>query len=129
MGLISGVGESLSQRAGFPDCTDLSGSYNRKDMNYRSIATLNRQIVNWLDQLPSDLDLIVGIPRSGLLVANLLALHQNLPLTDIDGFLAGKIFYNGPRGNVAPRKWVGHFLISMFWLSMIVFLQANSSFQ
>src|SRR5690606_350291 len=46
-----------------------------------------------------DLDLIVGIPRSGLLVANLLALHLNLPLTDVDGFLQGKLLQTGRRLN------------------------------
>lgn len=36
-------------------------------MEYRSIAELNDQVVDWIDALPRDLDLIVGIPRSGML--------------------------------------------------------------
>ena len=66
-------------------------------MNYRSVAYLNDDIVAWLPNLPRDLEIIVGIPRSGLLAANLLSLHLNLPLTDVEGFLAGRCMYSGQR--------------------------------
>ena len=45
-------------------------------MYYRNIADLNRVILKRLNILPRDFDLIVGIPRSGMLPANLLALYQ-----------------------------------------------------
>ena len=67
-------------------------------MNYRSLAALNRQLIGWLGALPRDLDLIVGIPRSGLIPANLLSLHLNIPLADLDGFLEGRVFGLGFRG-------------------------------
>lgn len=66
-------------------------------MNYRSVADMSRQVAAWTHKLPSDLDLIVGIPRSGLLVANLLALCTNLPMTDVDGLLQGRLLSTGPR--------------------------------
>ncbi len=66
-------------------------------MNYRSIADLNRDVRKWSTQLPDDLDLIVGVPRSGLLAANLLALHKNLPLTDVEGLCSGRILSSGRR--------------------------------
>ena len=66
-------------------------------MNYRSVADLNADIKRWISKLPEDLDLIVGIPRSGLLVANLLALHLNLPLTDFEGLCKGRILHIGRR--------------------------------
>lgn len=66
-------------------------------MNYRSIADLNRSVKSLIPKLPRDLDLIVGIPRSGLLVANLLSLYLNLPLTDVDGFCEGRILATGRR--------------------------------
>jgi len=66
-------------------------------MNYRSIADLNSAIKKWIIQLPKDFDLIAGIPRSGLLVANLLALYLNKPMTDVDGLCKGKILNAGPR--------------------------------
>lgn len=66
-------------------------------MNYRSIAVLNADIKQWISKLPKDFDLIVGIPRSGLLAANLLALYLNLPLTDVEGLCEGRMLYTGPR--------------------------------
>jgi orotate phosphoribosyltransferase len=80
-------------------------------MKYRSVADLDEDVVAWLPQLPADLELIVGIPRSGLLVASLLALHLNLPMTDVVGLIEGRVLQPGPRysGDVAelldePRK-------------------------
>lgn len=64
-------------------------------MNFRSVAQLSDQILAWSKQLPQDIDLVVGIPRSGLLVANLLAIYRNLPLTDLDGLLSGRVLVTG----------------------------------
>ena len=58
-------------------------------MNYRSIADLNRDIISGLHKIPEDVDLIVGVPRSGMLAATILAMHLNLPLIDIDSFIQG----------------------------------------
>ncbi len=66
-------------------------------MNYRSIADLNRDIQDWISSLPSDIGIVVGVPRSGLLVANILALHLNLPLADVDSFASGISFRGGER--------------------------------
>lgn len=59
-------------------------------MNYKSIADLNTDIIHGLPLLPRDVDLIVGIPRSGMLAASILATHSHLPLIDVDGFLNGR---------------------------------------
>lgn len=69
-------------------------------MNYRSLQNLNHALLRRIDDLPSDLRLVVGVPRSGLLAANLLALHLNLPLTDVDGLLAGRAFKGGERSRL-----------------------------
>ena len=58
-------------------------------MNYRNIDDLNHCILQHLSILPRDFDLIVGVPRSGMFPANLLALYLNLPVTDIDSFRNG----------------------------------------
>ena len=44
-------------------------------MNYRNIDDLNHCILQHLSILPRDFDLIVGVPRSGMFPANLLALY------------------------------------------------------
>lgn len=64
-------------------------------MNYRSIADLHHDLMSGLHLIPSDVDLIVGIPRSGLLAANMLALLLNLPLADIEGFSEGRLLSSG----------------------------------
>lgn len=64
-------------------------------MNFRTLDQLNQCIYNNMYKLPRDIDLIVGIPRSGMLVANIIALYLNLPLTDIDTFLNGEIYSTG----------------------------------
>ncbi len=56
-------------------------------MNYRSVHDLNQLIAGSCHRVPNEVDLIVGVPRSGMLAANLLALHLNLPVTDINGLL------------------------------------------
>ncbi len=67
-------------------------------MYYRNISDLNKIILKRLSILPRDFDLIVGIPRSGMLPANLLALYLNKPYTDINSFLNGHIYKAGARG-------------------------------
>lgn len=57
-------------------------------MNYRSIADLSHIIRENLHKLPRDIDLLVGMPRSGMLPANMIALSRNLKLTDLTGYLA-----------------------------------------
>ena len=66
-------------------------------MDYRSIADLDACITTNLWKIPRDIDLIVGIPRSGLLAATMVALHLNLPLTDLDGLLQNRLLSAGPR--------------------------------
>lgn len=64
-------------------------------MHYRSVADLNETILANLHRLPRDIDLVVGVPRSGLLAANLLSLMANIPLTDLDSLLDGRLYTPG----------------------------------
>ncbi len=81
-----------------------------KKMNYRDITDMNRRILTLLPCLPADVDVVVGIPRSGMLPAAILSLHLNCLLADVHGFLDGRVLANGPRYNharkekTAPRK-------------------------
>ena len=67
-------------------------------MNYRNISDLNQVILKRISMIPRDFDLIVGIPRSGMLPANLLALYLNRPYTDLNSFINGHIYKAGARG-------------------------------
>lgn len=80
-------------------------------MNYRTISELNQLISRHLDIIPLSVDLIVGVPRSGLLVANLIALKLNLPLTDVSGLCEGRLLQAGQRGRKFRFKDVRHALV------------------
>ena len=73
-------------------------------MYYRNIADMNRIIIKRLNILPRDIDLIVGIPRSGMLPANLIALYLSKPYTDIHSFRNGHIYKAGERGQYIDVK-------------------------
>lgn len=52
-------------------------------MQYRSVSNLASLVDQNLHRVPKDVDLVAGVPRSGMLVASLVALKLNLPLTDV----------------------------------------------
>jgi orotate phosphoribosyltransferase len=70
-------------------------SLNRHPLNFRSISDMNADIVGGLVRLQQPVDLVVGIPRSGMLAASMLALHLNCALTDVDGLLNNRLFSRG----------------------------------
>ena len=74
-------------------------------MFYRDINNMNQHLVRLAPRLPRDLDLIVGIPRSGLLAANILALHLNLPVTDVAGLAERRLISAGARGRKLISQW------------------------
>lgn len=73
-------------------------------MYYRNIANMNEVILKRLNILPRDFDLIVGVPRSGMLPANLIALYLSKPFTDIHSFRNGHIYKSGERGQFIDVK-------------------------
>jgi uncharacterized HAD superfamily protein/adenine/guanine phosphoribosyltransferase-like PRPP-binding protein len=84
-------------------------------MHYRTVADLSGAIGRNLHRLPRDIDLVVGIPRSGLMAANVLALSLNVPLADVDGYLEGRILASGrtrrPLGVDPEKKDIRHVLL------------------
>lgn len=70
-------------------------------MDYRSYADLTRTLTEGLPKVPEDVDLVVAIPRSGIIPATVIALGRNLPLTDIDGLLNNRIL---PGGHTRPFR-------------------------
>lgn len=64
-------------------------------LEFRTYDDLSRVILQNMSRLPQDIDLVVGVPRSGLMVASMIALYRNLPLTSLDDFLEGRLFTPG----------------------------------
>ena len=75
----------------------------QKYFEYRSISDMNNIILRNLHIFPHDIDLVVGIPRSGMMPANLIALYLNKPYTDIDSFISGRILGAGRREVLSKR--------------------------
>lgn len=58
-------------------------------MEYRTIADLSNLIRTNIYKIPHDVDVVVGVPRSGMLPATMIALYLNKKLSDIDTFFSG----------------------------------------
>jgi hypothetical protein len=48
----------------------------------------------WVEQLPNDFDIIIGVPRAGLMFANIIACKFGRPLTTPDNFLRGELWFS-----------------------------------
>ena len=73
-------------------------------MNFITVAELNSDIVENLHNIPRNIDIIVGIPRSGMLVATLISLYMNKPLSDFDSFVQGRIYSVGETKNTSENE-------------------------
>lgn len=59
----------------------------------RSVADMNLAIVRNLHRLDlNSFDVVVGIPRSGVIPASLISTHLQKPLADVEGFRRGLIY-------------------------------------
>jgi len=80
-------------------------------LEYRSFDDMNKLLLKNISLFPRNIDLIVGIPRSGMLPANLLALYLNKPFTDIDSFLDKRIYSSGERKMAVNTSDVRNILV------------------
>lgn len=66
-------------------------------MVYRSLSDLSNLVRENIYKVPHDIDLVVGIPRSGMLPAMMIALYLNKKVTDLESFIEGRVFEAGER--------------------------------
>ena len=57
-------------------------------MEWISYSRLAADLVTWAQELPP-FDFIVGVPRSGTLVASMLGCHRHRPVVSLEGYLEG----------------------------------------
>lgn len=76
-------------------------------MIYVSYAQLAKDIVAFSERL-EHYDAIIGVPRSGMPAASMLALHRNVALGDSESLAAGRFYFGGPR---APNDKVKRVLV------------------
>lgn len=73
-------------------------------MKYITISDLNNTIRQNIWKIPHDIDFIIGIPRSGMIAASIIASYLNVPLIDINSYLLGLKPYGGARLNMFTNK-------------------------
>ncbi len=61
---------------------------------FRSLDDLASLLTRKLSYIPKDVDIVVGIPRSGMIPATMISLLRNIPLLSLESFLSG----NSPMG-------------------------------
>jgi uncharacterized HAD superfamily protein/hypoxanthine phosphoribosyltransferase len=74
------------------------------NLQYRNYEDLNK-LIHQADLQPyRDVDLVVGIPRSGMIPAYMIGLLLNCPVTDIESFVAGVEAFVGNRLSQNKRQ-------------------------
>lgn len=73
------------------------------NFSYRSYFELIKDIRSNIKKIPPEVDIIVGIPRSGLLVANIISQYLSIPFVDIERFFERKVISTGRRINFSPE--------------------------
>ena len=64
-------------------------------IQYRSYSDLSQDIRNTLYKIPRDIDLVIGIPKSGMIPAMMIGLGLNISTSDLGSFLEGRLFSHG----------------------------------
>ncbi|QJQ95135.1 MULTISPECIES: phosphoribosyltransferase family protein [Halomonadaceae] len=78
-------------------------------INYKSFYNLSEDIKKHLYKIHSGgYDLIVGIPRSGMIPAYMIGLYTNLNVIDIDGYIQNRPLKNGLTRQVKNKLCTAH---------------------
>lgn len=74
-------------------------------LNVRSIADMNAAILANIHRLDrSKFDVVVGIPRSGMIPASIIATQLQLPLSDVESYSRGYVFERSGRVVGSPQR-------------------------
>ena len=80
-------------------------------MNYKSYSDLSIDILQELHKVPESVQMIVGIPRSGMVPAYILGAQLNLPVLSLAEFLQGVDVMVGERQMNVDLQNIDHVLI------------------
>ena len=72
-------------------------------MKFVTLADLAATIRRNVHRIPHDVDFVIGIPRSGVIAASIIAEFLNAPLIDVDSFAAGALPTGGRRSRFHRR--------------------------
>jgi uncharacterized HAD superfamily protein len=71
---------------------------------FLSFSDLRVKVAEGLDKIPLGIDMVVGVPRSGMIPAYMIALFRNISVLDLPSFLANQMPENGFRSLGNERK-------------------------
>jgi FkbM family methyltransferase len=84
-------------------------------LRYRSYGDLSLTVNRNLAKIPRDIDLVVGIPRSGMMPATMVGQILNKPVVTLDAFLSGMVsdmgLYRRPKKHIADIAQMDRVLI------------------
>lgn len=75
-------------------------------MKYITLDHLVSVIRKNLHRIPHDIDFVIGIPRSGTIVASIISEYLNVPLVDLDSFCRGVLPTGGGRLGLVNQREV-----------------------
>lgn len=73
-------------------------------MKFVTLADLAATIRRNVHKIPHDVDFVIGIPRSGIIAASIIAEFLNAPLIDADSFVTGALPTGGRRSRFHRRS-------------------------
>lgn len=73
-------------------------------MKYITLHELTSTIRNNIFKIPHDVDFVIGIPRSGIIVGSIISEFLNVPLIDIDSYCNGSKPTGGNRLSIANKS-------------------------
>lgn len=84
---------------------------NLKNLNYKKYNDIALDIKKNIDKVPSDIDLVVGIPRSGIIPAYMIALALNKQVCSLPEFINGMFGEHGITRKIHDVKQIKKVLI------------------
>lgn len=80
-------------------------------MKYITLKDLTATVRRNIHKVPHDIDFIIGVPRSGMIPASIVAEFINVPLIDVDSFCAGARPTGGGRLRLIDRPTTSKVLV------------------
>ena len=80
-------------------------------MRYITLSELSTTIRNNVHKIPHDIDFVIGIPRSGMIVGSIVSEFLNVPLIDINSFCAGIEPSGGKRLGLTKKSKYNRILV------------------
>lgn len=82
-----------------------------KAFNFVSVEQASEWTLDWVRELPERYDVVVGVPRSGMFIASLIALKLGRPLTTPDLLAQGEYWHSRVVKDKLPVEAIRHVLL------------------